>query len=184
MVGRRLENWALQHRLAIIKDRGHDIELSSFYLDTFSFLENKNGKYNFILNKIYAIVSNVKGLDLYWRQLVYDHSIFSMVKKSAETLHYVGSSLTKNVEISRRKTLISLKNRRVITEPKMAKPITWLTWPVEHAFHVLNAKMKAEVQIKNSYTQLQQRPAKHDKERIFGEVHRLQTSCKGSSTRS
>lgn len=50
----------------------------------------------------------------------------------------------------------------------MAKPITWLTWPVEHAFHILNAKMKAEVQINNSYTQLQQRPAKHDKDRIWG----------------
>lgn len=30
-------------------------------MDSFSFLENKNGKYNFILNKIYAIVSDVKG---------------------------------------------------------------------------------------------------------------------------
>lgn len=58
-------------------------------MGSFSFLENNNGKYNFILNKIYAIVNNVKGLDLYWRQLVYDRSIFSMVKKSAETLHYV-----------------------------------------------------------------------------------------------
>lgn len=63
-------------------------------MGSFSFLENKNGKYNFLLNKIYAIVSNVKGLDLYRRQLVHDHSIFSMVKKSAETLHYVGSLLS------------------------------------------------------------------------------------------